>query len=152
MNYRNIVKHEVMHVVQFLLGAGVDGVWGDAWFGEGIAEYVSGGSFYHVESWGKVESWRSDATHVNPLTIRRYWDDIPEGGNPGKYYPMFGLAVEYLLDEKGEGRSLLDVKRMILAMAQGSSFQSAFESHLIVSLDRYRQDFYELMAEFLAVY
>ena len=152
MNYRNIVKHEMMHVVQFLLGAGVTGPWGEAWFGEGIAEAESGGSFYHVNSWSQVSEWRQDPLHINPLSILTYWDQIPEGANAGKYYPMFGLAVEYLLDSKGRGRTLLDVKRMLQDMGQGTSFRSAFQTHMGTSVDSYRLRFYELMEGFLAIY
>jgi hypothetical protein len=152
MNYRNIVKHELMHVVQFLLEAGVTGPWGEAWFNEGIAEYVSGGSYYHIEDWQQVRDWRSDELHVNPLTIVRYWDEMPSGVDPGKYYPMFGLAVEYLLDAKGEGRSLVDVKSMLTEVGQGSSFRSAFQAHMGISVESYQARFYDLIEGFLAVY
>jgi hypothetical protein len=152
MNYRNTVKHELMHVLQFFLDAGVTGPLGEAWFVEGIAEYVSGGAYYHIESWQQVRDWRSDELHVNPLTIVRYWDEMPGGVDPGKYYPMFGLAVEYLLDAKGEGRSLLDVKSMLTEMGQGSSFRSAFQAHMGISVESYQARFYDLIEGFLAIY
>lgn len=152
LSYRNIVKHETMHVVQFLLGPGVDGEWGDAWFGEGIAEYVSGGSFYHVENISQVLAWRLDETHINPINIRTYWDEIPDGANAGKYYPMFGLAVEYLLDKKGQGKTLLDVKEMFIKTAEWNDFDLAFETYMGMSIAYYKAHFYDLVTEYFMRY
>jgi len=152
LNYRNIVKHETMHVVQMLLGSGVTGTWGTVWFSEGIAEYVSGGSFYTVESWSQVEEWRRDETNINPIAIRIMDVDIPPGGNPGKYYPMFGLAVEYLLDAKGRGRTLDDVNRFLTDLGGGVSFATAFEAHMGISVDDYRTRSFDLVHGFLAIY
>jgi hypothetical protein len=152
MNYRNIVKHELMHVVQMLFGSGVTGPWGESWFGEGIAEYVSGGSYYTVESVSQVSEWKRDENHVNPVTIRMLGVDVPAGENPGRYYPMFGLAVEYLLDAKGRGRTLLDVKNMLTDMGRGASFSSAFQTYMGISVDAYRAQFYDLIEGFLTIY
>jgi hypothetical protein len=152
LNYRNIVKHETMHVVQLLLGSGVTGPWGMVWFTEGLAEYVSGGSFYTVEPWSQVEQWRQGETNINAIAIRIMAVDIPPGGDAGKYYPMFGLAVEYLLDPKGRGRTLDDVKALLTDMGGGVTFDAALEAHMGISVDDYRTGFFDLVRGFLAVY
>jgi len=151
-NSRTIVKHETMHVVQMLQGSGVSGPWAEVWFSEGIAEYVSGGSFLSIESWSQVSKWLRDETNTNPVTIRVAWEDIPAGGDPAKYYPMFGLAVEYLLDPKGRGRTLADVLNVLTDLGGGSNFHAAFEANMGLSVDTYRTQFFDLIQDFLAIY
>lgn len=151
-NYRNTVKHELMHVVQFYLGAGTRGPWPEDWFVDGIAEYISGGAFYHIDRWSQVEAWMADSRHLNPITIRLLARDIPSGVDAGTYYPMFGLAVEYLMDEKGGGKTPLDVKAMLQEMGNGKDFRSAFAAHMGISVNHFRENFYDLIADFLAVY
>jgi hypothetical protein len=113
---------------------------------------VSGGSYYTVESVSQVSEWKRDENHVNPVTIRMLGVDVPAGENPGRYYPMFGLAVEYLLDAKGRGRTLLDVKNMLTDMGRGASFSSAFQTYMGISVDAYRAQFYDLIEGFLTIY
>ena len=67
----------------------------------------------------------------------------------GEYYPMFRLAVRYLLDDAGQGKSFNDVKNMYIDMHSTVNFRSSFESYLGISVEYYENHFFELIATFL---
>lgn len=143
--------HECTHTVQFRLGGAYSVVW--CWFTEGLAEHLSGGVFPSVACWPEVEAFQNQANSVNPLTIR-YIDDIPNYDiNPGAkaelYYPLFGLAVRWLLDPDGHGKTCIDVKQMFRDIAGGTGFEEAFQTRMGISQDYFRDHFYGLMREFL---
>ena len=58
--YQRTIKHETMHVMQWLFGLDWDSrlpwsqrwgrTWPEFWFSEGIAEYISGGSFNPIKN------------------------------------------------------------------------------------------------------
>lgn len=146
-----IVKHELTHVVQFRLGGLYTEVW--AWFTEGLAETVSGGVYPPVTCWQEVDEWRQDPDHVNPVSIQTL-DQIPDYDTIDwlrreQYYPIFGLAVRYLVDPKGLGKTLIDVKNMFRDIGRGMSFPQAFETHMGMSLAYYEEHFYALMEAYL---
>ena len=72
--------------------------------------------------------------------------------NNGDYYPMFELAVEYLLDEKGLGKTFLDVKNMYKDMLLTGSFAISFQKFMGISLKYYEDNFFDLIEEFLSKY
>lgn len=146
-----IVKHELTHVVQFRLGGFYTQVW--AWFTEGLAETVSGGVYPPIICWQEVDEWRQDPGHVNPITIQ-YLEQIPDYNTIGwlrreQYYPVFGVAVRYLVDPKGQGRTLIDVRNMFSDIGNGVDFATAFETHMGMSLEYYEENFYNLIQAFL---
>jgi hypothetical protein len=61
---------------------------------------------------------------------------------------MFGLAVRYLLDDAGMGKSFADVKEMYLDMRKTSSFRESFEKFLGISVEYYEEHFFELIHDF----
>jgi hypothetical protein len=157
--YRRDVKHETMHVMQWLLGldwepswpwpARVGRTWPEFWFSEGMSEYMSGGAFPVMESMAQVNAWRQQADHVNPISVVRSTDAPVPDSRIGEYYPMFGLAVRYLLDEDGLGRSVLDVKELYLDMQTTVDFRESFERVMGLSVEDYEDQFYERVAEIL---
>ena len=62
---------------------------------------------------------------------------------------MFQLAVEYLLDDDGLGRSLDDMRNLIIDVGEGSTFAAAFESRMGIGLDDYETRFFDLMDDYL---
>ena len=151
--YRNTVKHETMHVLQFFLGLTYERLdlaeRPETWFTEGIAEYVSGGAAIPVTDLDQVTEWQTDEDHINPISIHS-WSDFPvSDARTGEYYPMFGLAVEYLLDERGQGKTLLDVKRMFEDLSRGGCFfTEAFEAHMGISVPYYESYFFSLITDY----
>jgi len=149
------LKHELVHVVEALLkGRFVGDVpVGDpgrmpVWFSEGTAEALSGGSGSGaprtldevndlIAKWGRINpiAWRVDL----PVS------ELDPGEYPDYYYPMAQLAVEYLLDADGLGRSPKDLAAVMLDMGDGASFASAFEAHIGISESDYETQFFALM-------
>lgn len=151
--YDMILKHELMHVVGGILS---NGIRGDAWFIEGIAENVSdlSGMWSRVTSRSQVEDWmtRHQGTtyNGNPIAIHTY-DDI-YASNPhatAEWDPYFELAVRYLLDPQGYGATWLDVKNIFLDMRQELTFGQAFFNRLGMSLDYYETNFFTLILDYL---
>jgi hypothetical protein len=62
---------------------------------------------------------------------------------------MFGLAVRYLLDDAGLGKSYVDVKEMYHDMRSTVSFRESFEKFMGISIAYYEEHFFELIADFL---
>ena len=68
----------------------------------------------------------------------------------GEYYPLFHLAVKYLLDDRGMGKNLSDVKNMFSLLAENETdFSEAFEIHMGISLSEFKESFFERMSTYL---
>ena len=151
--YYNEVKHEIVHVVQFLLGVLPDPEnrenEPDRWFNEGLAEYVSDGFFVPIMTKSDYVTWKYGDGHINPISIHQ-WGNLPvPASRVSEYYPMFGLAVKYLLDENGMGRSLEDVVNMFLYMTDNHiPFSQAFEQYMGLGLDEYEKTFFNRLDEY----
>ena len=147
--FRNEVKHETMHMVQYLMGVYYDMC--DDWFMEGIAEYISGGAHPPISTVEQLESWRTHPDHdVHPIDICS-WEDFPPPylRTSGGYYPMFHLAVEYLLDENGYGKKYSDVKHLFEDRVISTSFRSSFNKAMGMTTIYYKENFYDLIIEYL---
>jgi hypothetical protein len=150
-NYDRLIKHELMHVFQHLLGLGLNGYddWPEVWFSEGIAEYVCGGVFYTINNISQLNAWYAVEDHINPISIHKFNDYPLPYIRRGEYYPMFELAIRYLLDNRGHGKSLLDMKKLYFDLKRGDSFVDAFESNIGMSISYYELHFYELISEYI---
>jgi hypothetical protein len=62
---------------------------------------------------------------------------------------MFQLAVEYLVDENGHGKTFEDLKNLFLDVSVGVSFQTAFKNRLGISVKEYEMQFFDLMNDYL---
>jgi len=143
------VKHETVNVFNLLV---LGETWGGQpeWFTEGIAEEASGGGEPTMETWSEVAQWSASVLHVNPISVRVFDRDLPEGAFWGEYYSIFHLAVEYLLAEDGWGATHPDVRDMWIDVAQGATFDEAFETHIGLSVETYETAFYSLIRSYLA--
>jgi len=160
-DYKSVLKHELVHVIESLLkGRDVANMSPDvrtqAWFSEGLAEAVAGGtSASPVRGQERFVNLTSQYGNLNPIAyktdgvlIEALETDPMIGLN--YYYPMSQLAVEYLLDADGLGKSLFDVRDIFLDMADGVDFSTAFESHIGISIQSYEADFFDLMDGYLS--
>lgn len=147
--FNNEIKHEVMHMVQYLMG--VHYHMCDDWFMEGIAEEISGGAHIPITTAAQLEAWLTNPTyHVNPIDIRT-WKDYP---NPyletsPKYYPMFHLIMSYLLSERGLGKSYADVKRMFEEIAVTNNFNQAFHNNFGITTESLKESLFQRLRQFL---
>jgi hypothetical protein len=62
---------------------------------------------------------------------------------------MYRLAVEYLMDADGFGKSPQDLAGIFTDMADGSDFPTAFENRVGISQEDYEEQFFDLMNDYL---
>jgi hypothetical protein len=149
--YVPVVKHELMHVIEGLLIGAIGLNLVDRWLTEGIAESVSGGTAGgSITSLAKLEEVISAYGELNPIAMHHQtqYPDI-EGVAYYYYYPMFELAVDYLLDPTGAGFDEPDFRDIYLDVRDGETFATAFENRLGISLTDYEARFFDLMRDFL---
>ncbi|MBN2088291.1 Ig-like domain-containing protein [candidate division KSB1 bacterium] len=147
---RREIKHEMMHVIQFLVSPEWrKGIHIDTWFTEGAAEYLSGGCRPPIETIARWNLWRQRFNNDNPVRIR-YWNDfnVPFE-TTGEYYPAFALAVRYLIDSKGLGKNAADLKEILLDMRKTKDFAVSFEKVMGISVNYYENNFVRLIEEYL---
>ncbi|MCP4726133.1 MAG: hypothetical protein GY863_13905, partial [bacterium] len=145
--YRNVVKHETRHIFDFLY-FGLNGNSAIAllpvWFIEGSAEYISEGGSIPIETTEELDFLILDMqSYSHPLDIISY-DDLLAIQSFVRFYPVFNLAVRYLLDEEGLGRSYQDIISMYDDIIINHDFNSAFEQHMGISVEYYRENFFDL--------
>ncbi len=149
--YVPLVKHEMMHVVQTLIiGANDERMY--SWFAEGIAIEISDDVFYtKIDMQEKLDSLIATYGMRNPISIQHSWtmpNDIEYIGTL-YYYPMFWLAVRYLTDPAGHGRSFYDVRDVILDAADDVPFNTALKNRFGISQQEYEAKFFDLMNDYL---
>jgi hypothetical protein len=158
VRYNNMVKHELMHVVQgLLIGPDYPLESPDAWFTEGIAEYMAGAVTDTITRWSQVEGWREAHAGLsglgNPIGVHRYEELPPEilqSGEAYTYYPYFELAFRYLVDPAGGGKTLSDAKAIYFDIRSGTSFADAFAAHMGMTVPYYEAHFFDLMKSYLS--
>lgn len=149
--YNPTLKHEIMHVVESLLKASNAPNLVDVWLTEGIAEAVSGGTAGgSITDLQKFNELRNQYGSRNPIAMHRYEYPNIEGIIYYYYYPMFQLAVEYLVDANGHGRTINDVKNLLLDVRNGVPFPVAFQNRFGMSLTEYENQFFALMTAYLS--
>ena len=156
--YRQLLKHELMHVTEYLL-VGTEGDYRstEKWLHEGIAMYLGGTPPNRVTTVARVDAWRSAMSGYlgggNPISIKTSSSYPVAVSNDadvlGEYYLLFELAFRYLVDPNGHGRSVADIKNMYLDIRGGQTFAQAFENRMQTSVEQYEEDFFALMAEYL---
>jgi len=162
---RYALKHEMVHVVEALLKGNYTGdiPVGDprrmpVWFSEGTAEALSGGTADPPRTLHEVNALIAKYGRINPVAWRvdlplapERWKGVYETEDAyiNYYYPMAHLAVDYLLDADGLGRSPHDLAAVMLDMGTGASFASAFETHIGLSESEYEAQFWARMDAYL---
>lgn len=159
--YRATAKHEMVHVVEALLkGRDVANfpvaIRVHVWFSEGLAEAITGGvAARGIRDLGYMDYLTDKYGRLSPISFKSDdqvgdWTKEETAMACSEYhYPMYQLAVEYLLDPKGYGKSLQDVARVFTDIADGSDFTTAFENRLGVRLADYEAQFFDLMHGYL---
>jgi hypothetical protein len=154
-DYGPVLRHELVHVLESLLrgrefGAGE---MTDDWFSEGLAEAIAGGTAGGaIRDSRQLDALIAEYGAVSPVSVKR-----PRRATvplEGFYYdyPMYQLAVEYLLSDHGPASTLTDVRILLTEMRDGSSFREAFDDTMGIELDTYDQRFFELMDGYLPEY
>lgn len=149
-NYTRVVKHELMHAVESLLKGSDNSHLVDVWLTEGIAEHVAGGTAGgSVTTLAKLDELVATYGELNPVAMHRYdYPDI-EGIGFYYYYPMFELAVKYLLDPAGLGKTKPSIRDILIDAGNGAQFTVSFGNQFGISLQDYEDEFFFRMREFL---
>lgn len=148
--YNPTLMHEIVHVVESLLKGDNDPNLVDVWLTEGLAEAVSGGTAGgRILDLATLNELVDTYGSLNPIEMHRY--DYPDIAIVvfDYYYPMFQLAVEYLLDDNGHGMTMNDFKNLFLDVRNGAPFATAFENWFGMSLSEYEDQFFDLMNDYL---
>lgn len=156
--YAQLLRHELMHVLEYYL-VGQGGTYSsvEKWFHEGMAMVMGGTPPNQILDLATVERWRSDMASLagqgNPVSIKSN-ADYPaaiqsDAQALGRYYLFFELAVRYLLDPRGLGRTLADVKSLYLAIRDGASFPAAFEACMGLNVASYEAELWTRLEEYL---
>jgi hypothetical protein len=154
--YRQVFRHELTHVVEFLL-RGDDVARNRIWFREGIAQYLSGPWNEDIHTLADfnacIAAVACDRWDGNPMQIRKFVDWPPDYQNAASMvlaYPLFELAVRYLVDPNGHGADLDDVTQLLIDIgADGVYFPEVFEQNFGMTEERYEADFFDLMNGYL---
>jgi len=156
---RLTLEHELVHVVEALLKgrfvgnvAVIDPRRMPTWFSEGTAEALSGGTTGGApRTLEQVDGLIAEFGRINPIAWRvdLPLSELDPGEYPRYYYPMAQLAVEYLLDADGLGRSPEDLAAVMLDMGNDVSFAKAFENHIGISQSDYETQFFARMDTYL---
>lgn len=147
-----VIKHELVHVLQWLL-AGPNSPPLEAWFTEGLPEAITGGTAGGaIRARDRLDHLTADYGLISPISVESYAEITSADAGERFYYPMFQLAVEYLIAEDGYGRSWTDMRDVMIDVGEGESFESAFEAGTGVGLDGFETEFFSLMSGYLPQY
>ena len=156
--YGMTLKHELVHVVESLLkGRGSErGPWVAVWFSEGLAETMSGGAASRgINALDHLDSLTAEFGSLNPVSYQSdpqvciVIDADCLKAYSEYHYPMWYLAVEYLLDEDGLARTPGDAAAVFVDMAEGTTFPTAFDDHMGITLAEYEEQFFVRIADYL---
>ena len=154
-DYGPVLRHELVHVLESLLRGREfsAGRLTDDWFSEGLAEAIAGGTAGGaIRDSRQFDVLTSKYGAVSPVSMKRpRRASVPLEGYHYDY-PMYQLAVEYLLSDHGPASSLADVRNLFIEMRDGSSFKEAFDDTMGIELDTYDQRFFDLMDGYLPEY
>lgn len=160
-SYVPTFTHELVHVLESLLkGRDVAdeavAVRVNVWFSEGLAEAITGGtSGGAVKDLGYMNYLTAKFGKLSPVAFKHDgqvgdWKDIATSKACFEYhYPMYQLAVEYLMDEDGLGKTPQDITYIFTDIAEGATFPTAFENRMGISLKDYEVQFFDLMNDYL---
>ena len=148
-DYTATVTHELVHVLSNLL-FGRYALWVDVWFFEGLAEAIARGSAGEaIDSMSQLDDLVAEYGRTSPISIKQYSQIENPNIGANFHYPMFQLAVEYLLDEDGLGGTPEDARDLMIDATNGIPFEEAFENRLGLVLGDYEQQFFDLMDRYL---
>jgi hypothetical protein len=147
--------------MQFLLqnGEGIDShnrLHVENWFSEGLAEAMVGGcSGRKVKELDYLNHLIDKHGKRSPISFKTYEQVVEWSAKQPKMagyhflFPMYNLAVDYILDEDGFGKSPHDLAGIFMDIAGGKDFPIAFENRVGISLAEYEEQFFDLMDSYL---
>ena len=113
-----VLKHELVHVIQWLITGGESRPV-DTWFIEGLPLALAGDTT-PIKGLDQLDRLTAEYGTASPISIKSYSQiTSPEAGEHF-HYPMFHVAVEYLMDDDGQGRSPADMTDMLVDVAEGA--------------------------------
>jgi hypothetical protein len=145
-----VLKHELVHVIQWLITGGESRPV-DTWFIEGLP-LVLAGDTTPIRGLDQLDRLTAEYGTTSPISIKSYSQITSPKAGEHFHYPMFHLAVEYLVNDDGQGRSPEDMTDMLIDVAEGASFQAAFENRMGLPLDDFENEFFSLMSAYLPQY
>lgn len=145
-----VVKHELVHVIQWMITGGESRPV-DTWFIEGLP-LVLAGDTTPIRGLDQLARLTAKYGTTSPISIESYSQITSAEAGEHFHYPMFHVAVEYLMDEDGKGKSPEDMTGILIDVAQGATFEAAFESKVGLSLDDFENEFFSLMDAYLPRY
>lgn len=150
--YVPLIRHEMMHVVQTLILGNNDESYLWSWFSEGIAIEISDDIFYtRIDTQAELDDLIATYGQRNAVAIRHSWDrpnDI-EGIGTYYYYPMYWLALRYMIDPQGQGGTFHDVLDVLLDGTRGMTFNNSLKNRFGISQSEFETEFFALMDEYL---
>lgn len=148
------VGHELTHVFEFLI-EGREWLATEFWFKEGIAVYIGclrSSAFQTIQTLSELEAWIAQNRDIpgqgNPITIHQDVD-FPPAANRTRYYQLFELAVRYLLNSRGLGKTYAEVLQLFYELRRGVSFAVSFVDYFGITVNEYEETFFELLRIYL---
>jgi hypothetical protein len=145
-----VLKHELVHVIQYLI-SGRDSTPFDVWFIEGLPLALAGDTTA-IRGLDQLDRLTAKYGTISPISVKSYFQITGPGAGEHFYYPMFQLAVEYLMDDDGHGGSPVDMRDVMIDVAEGASFEAAFEDRMGLRVDDFEDEFFGLMSAYLPQY
>ncbi len=148
-----VLKHELVHVLQWLIAGRPDPNPVDVWFIEGLPEaLIGGGTGGAIRGLDQLHELTAEYGTISPISFKTESQIVSPDAGEHFNYPMFQLAVEYLLDDDGKGKTLVDARDVLIDVAEGATFEAAFEDRMGISLADYERDFFDVMDGYLPQY
>ncbi len=145
-----VVKHELVHVIQWLITGGESRPV-DTWFVEGLPLALAGDTAA-IGGLDQLERLTAEYGAISPISVKSYSQIASPRVGEHFHYPMFRLAVEYLMDEDGLGMSPADMTAVLVDVAEGASFEASFEDRVGLRVDDFEVEFFFLMTSYLPPY
>jgi hypothetical protein len=146
-----VVKHELVHVIQWLITAGKNRPI-DTWFIEGLPLALADDARFSIRGLDQLNRLTDQYGAISPISIKSYSQITSADAGEYFHYPMFQLAVDYLLDDDGHGASPEDMRDVLIDVAHGASFEAGFEHHIGTRVDDFDQEFFALIDGYLPRY
>ncbi len=145
-----VLKHELVHVIQWLITDGESRPI-DTWFIEGLPLALAGDTTA-IRGLDQLDRLTAEYGATSPISIESYSQITGPDAGEHFFYPLFHLAFEYLMDDRGGGSSPVDMRDVLIDVADGVSFDAAFEDRLGLRVDDFENEFFSLMSAYLPTY
>jgi hypothetical protein len=154
--YGRLVTHELVHVVTLAIGHNPANE-PPIWFREGFAEYCSGPRARDIRTVGSLDALVAELGHDpvrwSPLQITAvgdYPEEILSERLEGKYYPLFEMAVRYLIEMRTPRATPADLLDVYESMGRGERFSPCLAAATGLSVEEFEGRFYTLTRAWLA--